>query len=156
MDLKPGVYCQVKLELSETIYWSRKPRGHVGVGTAELFTMGSLCTLAGWLWGTCWTSPVRCHELCGCPWELRLFSITKPSSTPLFDSAWSRVHHDSHSAYWAAAKRWTLVSFQSGAGREMIALVVQSPQQKKKMLLIVCRDDGAGSAVHPVFWVDLS
>lgn len=44
-DLMPGFYCQVKLELSETIYWSRKPRGQVGVGSAESFRMGSLCTL---------------------------------------------------------------------------------------------------------------
>lgn len=131
LDLIPGFYCQVKLELSETIYWSRKPGGDVGVGTAESFTMGSLSTPAGWLWGTCWASPVRCCERCGCPWELRIFSITKPNSAPLFDLAQSGVHCDTHSAYSEAAKRWTLVSFWSSAGREMIAVVVQSPRQKK-------------------------
>lgn len=83
--------------------------------------------------------------------------ITKPNSAPLFDLAQSGVHCDTHSAYSEAAKRWTLVSFWSSAGREMTAVVVQSPRQKKKMLLIAHQDDSAGSTVCPVFpRVDLS
>jgi len=122
-DLIPGFYCQVKLE---TIYWTRKPGGHMGLGTAESFTMGWLCAPAGWLWGTCWASPVRCCEPCGCPWELRIFSITKPDPAPLFDLAWSGMHQNTGSVYSVAAKRQTLVPLQSSAGRETIAVVVQS------------------------------